>query len=324
MKAIQIEADTLVWRDTAEPELSSDAVLIDIHATAINRADLIQRAGFYAPPPGASEIMGLECSGTISAIGNEVDGLEVGQNVCALLAGGGYAERVAVPAAQVLPIPQGLSLVEAAALPEVFATAYLNIYMEAKAQVGERVLLHAGASGVGTAAIQLCKLLGNPCFVTAGSADKIRYCQQLGADGGYDRHSDGGFIDTVMQWSDGRGADVILDPVGADYLADNQHCLALNGRLVLIGLMGGANASIDLGRMLVKRQRLLGSTLRSRPVAEKAQIIDALRDKVWPHFANRTLRPIIDSVSPIAQIEQAHQRMQSNDSVGKIVVQIGA
>ncbi|MDE0606614.1 MAG: NAD(P)H-quinone oxidoreductase [Acidimicrobiaceae bacterium] len=322
MKAIEIQGDQLVWCETRSPSLGDGEIRIEVKASAVNRADLAQRAGFYPPPPGASPIMGLECAGVVSEIAQGVHGFEVGDEVCALLAGGGYAEEVVVPAPQVVPVPAGLSFVEAAALPEVFATAYLNLYMEAALAPGERVLLHAGASGVGTAAIQLCRAFGNPVFVTAGADDKIERCVTLGASGGNNRHS-GSFIDHVESWTDGEGFDVILDPVGASYLNDNLGSLAIGGRLVLIGLMGGASAEISLGLLMMKRLRVIGSTLRARPVAEKAEVMSALRERVWPLIDSGEIRPIIDEVIPIAETDRAHELIESNETFGKVVLRVG-
>jgi putative PIG3 family NAD(P)H quinone oxidoreductase len=240
--------------------------------------------------------------------------------VCALLSGGGYAEQVVVPAGQVLPVPSGTNFLEAAALPEVFATAYLNVYMEAGLEPGERVLLHAGASGVGTAAIQLCLATANPCFVTAGSADKVQRCVDLGAAGGHVRH-DGSFQAAVREWAP-EGVNVILDPVGAEYLADNLACLALDGRLVLIGLMGGAETGINLGVLMLKRIKVIGSTLRARPIAAKAAVMDKLQSVVWPRIADGTITPIIERVFPIQDAEAAHDLVASNATVGKVVLQI--
>lgn len=320
MKAIQIDGDRLAWRDAPEPEIGPGCVRIAVAATAVNRADLVQRAGNYPPPPGASDIMGLECAGEVVEVGEGVTRVGPGDHVCALLAGGGYAEQVVVPAGQVLTVPGGFDAVRAAAIPEVFATAYLNLYMEAALQPGERVLLHAGASGVGTAAIQLCRAFHNPCFVTAGSADKIERCVTLGAEGGFDRHGDG-FEEAVKAWAQG-GVDVILDPVGGAYLAQNLNCLGLGGRLVLIGLMGGARADINLGLVMMKRARVIGSTLRARPVGEKAAVMDHLAARVWPLLETGAIEPVIDTVLPIDQAEQAHALVAGNDTVGKVVLRL--
>ena len=256
-------------------------MLIRNRATAINRADLAQRAGAYPPPPGASSILGLECAGEVVGVGEGVSRYVVGDRVCALLAGGGYAELVSAPAGQTLRIPRGLSFEQAAALPEVFATAYLNLFIEARLAVGERVLLHAGASGVGTAAIQLCKINHSPCYITAGNAEKVARCVALGAAGGADRHA-GSFADHVPAWTDGAGFDVILDPVGAGYLKANLRSLRADGRLVVIGLMGGAVAELELGLMMMKRLRVIGSTLRARTIAANSAVMDELEKVVWP------------------------------------------
>jgi putative PIG3 family NAD(P)H quinone oxidoreductase len=321
MKAIVVEGDDLVWGTAPEPVVGAGEVRIDVHASAVNRADLLQRKGHYPPPPGASSILGLECAGVVAEVGEGVDSVRTGDSVCALLAGGGYAERVVVAADQILPIPVGYSFEQAAALPEVFATAYLNLFMEAGLTPGERVLLHAGASGVGTAGIQLCKAFGNPCFVTVGSGDKLNACVELGASGGTNRH-DGSFAAQVTAWTEGAGFDVILDPVGAAYLADNLTSLGLDGRLVVIGLMGGVTAELNLGLMMMKRLRVIGSTLRSRPVAAKAAVMDALHRLVWPLLERGEVRPVIDRSFPIAEANAAHTHMAANANIGKLILQI--
>jgi putative PIG3 family NAD(P)H quinone oxidoreductase len=318
MKAIVVDNGDLAWREVADPELGVGQVHIRVHATAINRADLVQRTGGYPPPPGASDILGLECAGEVLAVGEGVTRVATGDQVCALLAGGGYAEQVVVPAGQVLPVPGGLDMAQAASIPEVFATAYLNLYMEANLARGERVLLHAGASGVGTAAIQLCNTTNNPCFVTAGSADKIERCIGLGAQAGWDR-SEGSFLAAVTDWG---GADVVLDPVGAAYLGDNLTCLNVDGRLALIGLMGGAETQLNMGLLLMKRITLIGSTLRARSVAAKAAIMDQLQINVWPHLADGTIKPVIEEVVPITEADRAHQLVASNETFGKVVLQV--
>jgi len=321
MKAIRVEDDRLDWVDADAPVSDTGEVRIRVHATAVNRADLVQRGGGYPPPPGASDILGLECAGEVIEVGEGVTRVSAGDRVCALLAGGGYAEQVVVPAGQVLPIPGGLAYVEAAALPEVFATAFLNLYMEAGLTPGEKVVLHAGASGVGTAAIQLCALTGNECFVTAGNPQKIAQCVELGAAGGWDRHQ-GSFVEAVKDWAAG-GVDVILDPVGAGYLADNLSVLGVDGRLVIIGLMGGAQTDVNLGLMMVKRLRIIGSTLRARPIAAKAAVMDRLRDEVWPHIASGRVRPIIETVIPIEEADRAHALVAADQTVGKVVLSVG-
>jgi len=321
MKAIAVEEKSLVWRDAPDPAVSVGEIVIRNRATAINRADLAQRAGAYPPPPGASPILGLECAGDVVAVGEGVSRYEVGDKVCALLAGGGYAEFVNVPAGQALRIPRTLDYAQAAALPEVFATAYLNLFIEARLAVGERVLLHAGASGVGTAAIQLCKMNHSPCFVTVGSDDKIERCVALGAGGGANRKN-GPFAPQVAGWTEGQGFDVILDPVGAGYLKDNLRSLRVDGRLVIIGLMGGAVAELELGLMMMKRLRIIGSTLRARSIAAKSQVMDALEKIVWPKIEAGEIRPLVDEIIPIREAQRAHEVVAGDQTFGKVVLAI--
>ena len=319
MKAIQVDGDRLVWADVAAAECTAGTVRIRVHASAINRADLLQRAGGYPPPPGASPIMGLECAGEVIEVGEGVQRCKIGDPVCALLAGGGYAEEVVVPAGQVLPIPRGLTAVQAAALPEVFATAYLNLYMEGALQTAETVIVHAGASGVGTASIQLLKQSNNPVFVTVGSTEKLQTCIALGAAAGAVRH-DGSFADAARHWAGETGVGVILDPVGGLYLTDNLNLLGLGGRLVLIGLMGGAVTEINLALLMGKRARVVGSTLRARPISEKAAVMDQLLHKVWPALESGAIKPVIEAEYPIQQVAEAHRLMASNNTVGKIIL----
>lgn len=319
MHAIVIEGDRLSWQEVAAPATPGHRELrLRVAWAGVNRADLMQRAGHYPPPPGAPETLGLEASGTVIEAGPGVEGVAVGDRVCALLAGGGYAEEVVVDERQVLPLPAGIGLRAAAALPEVHATAWLNLFMEGALAAGERVLLHAGASGVGTAAIQLCHTFGHPCFVTVGSQAKLDACVALGAEGGWNRH-DGSFVSAMKAWG---GADLILDPVGAGYLADNQQVLKADGRLVLIGLMGGRRAELDLGRMLMKRQRLIGSTLRARPPEAKGAILDALRTHVWPRLASGEIRPLIDRTWPIRDAQAAHAQVQDDANIGKVLLSV--
>lgn len=320
MLAIRHTADRLAWDEAPAPEAPGPGeVRLSVAWAGVNRADLMQRAGHYPPPPGASPILGLEVSGHVSEIGEGVSGLAAGQRVCALLAGGGYAEEVVVDARQVLPLPEGLDLRQGAALPEVFATAWLNLFMEGALAPGERMLLHAGASGVGTAAVQLCRAFGHPCFVTVGSEAKLAACRELGADAGWNRHR-GSFVDAVKAWG---GADVILDPVGASYLADNQRVLNSDGRLVVIGFMGGRQAALDFGRLLMKRQRLIGSTLRGRPPAGKGEILEALHARVWPRLASGEIVPLIDRSWPIAEAEAAHAHVAADANIGKVLLEVG-
>ena len=321
MQAISVLASSeLKWQETEDPVLSPSEVLIEIKATAINRADLMQRRGLYPPPPGASPIMGLECAGVVVQVGDQVSRHRVGDRVCALLAGGGYAELTAVDEGSVIPIPEGLDFSQAAALPEVFATAWLNLFIEAGLQPGERVLLHAGASGVGTAAIQLCRAFGAESYVTAGSADKIATCLALGAGQGFDRNQ-GGFSEALQAFWAG-GVDVVLDPVGAGYLADNLKVLRMNGRLILIGLMSGARTEIDLAQLMMKRIRVIGSTLRARPLPEKAAIMAELEQFVWPKITTGVIKPIIETIMPIEQANEAHDLVASDTTVGKVVLSV--
>ena len=321
MKAISQEGDDLLWKENPDPDLKKDEVLISIKASAINRADLLQRSGNYPVPPGASPILGLECSGIVEQVGGQVENLIKGDEVCALLAGGGYAEKVSVPSGQVLKVPKGFSFEQAAALPEVFATAYFNLYMEANLSEGEKTLIHAGASGVGTAAIQICKAKGNPCFVTAGTKEKISRCMELGAEGGTVRNEEN-FADAVAKWTDNNGVQVILDPVGANYLEDNMKSLTLEGRLVMIGLMGGAKTSINLGLLMMKRLRIIGSTLRAQPIPKKTEIMNNLDENIWPLLESGDIKPIIDTVIPIEEVDKAHELMESNQTFGKVILKV--
>jgi len=314
------DAGELNWQEAEKPMLGASDVMIEIKATAVNRADLMQRRGLYPAPPGASSILGLECAGTIVQLGSDVTRHQIGDSVCALLAGGGYAEFAAVDEGSVIPVPKGLSFSQAAALPEVFATAWLNLFIEGGLQPSERVLLHAGASGVGTAGIQLCRAFGSECFVTVGSEDKIAACRSLGAIGGFDR-TQGSFLSALKdQWND--GVDVILDPVGASYLDDNLQALKLNGRLILIGLMGGARSEIDLAQLMIKRLRVQGSTLRSRALSEKAAIMAELQQFVWPKIEQGDIKPIVQQVIPIEQAAAAHDLVASDATIGKVVLSV--
>lgn len=321
MQAIVVsDAGELNWQEVEKPMLGASDVMIEIKATAVNRADLMQRRGLYPAPPGASSILGLECAGTIVQLGSDVTRHQIGDSVCALLAGGGYAEFAAVDEGSVIPVPKGLSFSQAAALPEVFATAWLNLFIEGGLQPSERVLLHAGASGVGTAGIQLCRAFGSECFVTVGSEDKIAACRSLGAIGGFDR-TQGSFLSALKdQWND--GVDVILDPVGASYLDDNLQALKLNGRLILIGLMGGARSEIDLAQLMIKRLRVQGSTLRSRALSEKAAIMAELQQFVWPKIEQGDIKPIVQQVIPIEQAAAAHDLVASDATIGKVVLSV--
>ncbi|NXY97197.1 NAD(P)H-quinone oxidoreductase [Streptomyces sp. BR123] len=323
MHAISIEQpggpEALVWAEAPDPVPGEGEVLVDVVASAVNRADVLQRQGFYNPPPGASPHPGLECSGRISAVGPGVSGWAVGDEVCALLSGGGYAERVAVPAGQLLPVPEGVDLVTAAALPEAACTVWSNLFMVARVRPGETVLVHGGSSGIGTMAIQLAKAVGATVAVTAGGPEKLARCKELGADVLIDyREQD--FVAEVRAATGGAGADVILDIIGAKYLARNVDALAVNGRLAVIGLQGGAKAELNLGTLLSKRAAIAGTTLRARPSAEKAAIVAAVREHVWPLVAAGRIRPVVHAVYPVREAAEAHRTMESSTHVGKLLL----
>lgn len=311
---------TLRWQQVPDPQPGPGEVLVEIHATALNRADLLQRAGNYPPPPGAPDTLGLEMAGRIAALGAGVEGWKAGDAVCALLPGGGYAERVTVPAAMLMPVPEGWSPTQAAALPEATLTAWVNLYFEAALRPGETVLVHGGASGVGTAAIQLCAASGNPVIVTAGSDEKCAACLALGAARAVNYRA-GDWAEAVRAATP-NGVDVILDMVGADYFAANIGLLRLRGRLVFIAAMGGAVAQVDIRRLMGKRLRLIGSVLRSRSLAEKVAIRDGFLAQFGAALNDGRLQPVIDSLFPIAQANEAHARMAANRNIGKIVLTV--
>lgn len=313
----------MAWGQTERPEPGPGQVRIRVAATAVNRADLVQQAGRYPPPPGASQILGLECAGTIDAVGPGVSPSRVGEQVAALLSGGGYAEYAVCHADHTLPLHPDQGAAVAAGIPETLCTAFLNLKVEATLQPGERVLLHAGGSGVGTTAIELCRQWGNPTWVTVGSAEKVAQCMAIGADGGSNRHTDD-WVAHTLEWSVGCGVDVILDPVGGGYLAQNQQALATDGRMVLIGLMGGRTDQVDLGRLLIKRQRVVGSTLRARSDAFKARLIARIRDEAWPLYDGGRVVPQIHEVLPVSEAREAHELLTSNATFGKIVLTVEA
>ncbi|WP_434707840.1 zinc-binding dehydrogenase [Pseudomonas sp. R1-1] len=315
MKALQGVDGQVAWVEEPSPTCDVGQVRIRVAAAGLNRADLLQKAGLYPAPPGASQVLGLECSGVISEVGAG-SAWQVGDRVCALLAGGGMAEEVVVDGRHVLPVPEGVSLIEAAALPEVYATVWLNVFQLAALKPGEKVLLHAGASGIGSAAIQLCKAFGNPCWVSVGSAERLKYCESLGAQGGVLR------TDDLQSLRDFGPFDVILDPVGGDYSALNLQLMALEGRWVLIGLMGGREAKLDLAQVLAKRVQLLGSTLRSRSDQFKADLLSDLGQQVWPLFAEGRLRPQLAKAFAVKDAEAAFAELASNTVAGKVVLVI--
>ncbi|UGY92637.1 NAD(P)H-quinone oxidoreductase [Streptomyces gobiensis] len=311
--------DALLWAEVPDPVPGEGEVLIEVAASGVNRADLLQRQGFYDPPPGASPYPGLECAGRVAALGPGVSGWAVGDEVCALLSGGGYAERVAVPAGQLLPVPEGVDLVTAAALPEVAATVWSNVFLIAHLRPGETLLVHGGASGIGTMAIQLAKAVGARVAVTAGSAEKLARCAELGADILIDYHEQD-FVEELKKATDGHGADVVLDIIGAKYLTRNIKALAVNGRIVVIGLQGGVKGELNLGALLAKRGALIATSLRARPVAEKAAIVAAVREHVWPLIESGRVRAVVDRRLPMAEAADAHRAMESGSHVGKIIL----
>ena len=322
MLAITVRDDadrTLSWESAPDPIPRPGEVTVRVMATAVNRADLLQRAGRYAPPPGASQIMGLECAGVVDSVGEGADPELVGMRVAALLSGGGYAERVAVPAAHLLPIPDSMSFTRAAAIPEVFYTAYLNLCLEADLRPGETVLIHAAASGVGTAALQICRELGCPTIATASGA-KLDKLGALGATHCVDRNNQS-FEEVVAEVTE-RGADVVLCPVGADYLPRNIAALAPRGRLVVIGLLGGTHAELDLAKLLRQRLRVIGSVLRSRSIDEKTAITAHFLEQIWPWFEEGRLEPVVDRVMAIEDVAHAHELLRSNTTTGKVVLRL--
>ncbi len=323
MNAIQIIHENgqprLVWQETADPGFGDDEVLVEIHATSLNRADLAQAAGNYPPPPGAPNILGLDMAGVVAEVGNNVTKWKPGDRVSALLAGGGYAEKVAVHEDMLMPIPAGWSFETAAAMPEVFLTAFVNIFMEAAFQPGETVLIHGGASGVGTAAIQLVKAAGGTVITTAGKPEKVEICRQVGADLSINYNTDD-FVQRTQNFTQGVGVDIILDMVGAAYIDRNISLLKLKGRLVFIATLGGAQAQINIGQLMGKRARLIGSVLRARPLAEKVEIVNRFRHQFWQRLEDGTLSPVIDQVYPVAQAQAAHEAMRQYENSGKLVL----
>ncbi len=313
--------EALVLAEVPDPTLAPDEVLLDVVAAGVNRADLLQRQGHYPPPPGASAYLGLECSGRVAAVGADVTGWAVGDEACALLAGGGYAARVAVPAGQLLPVPAGVSLVDAAALPEVACTVWSNVFMTAALAPGEWLLVHGGSSGIGTMAIQLAHAFGAHVAVTAGSAQKLEVCRSLGADV-LVNYRDDDFVEAVKAATGGAGVDVILDNMGAKYLARNIDALAAYGRLMVIGLQGGTRAELDLGVLLRKRASVAATSLRARPAAEKAAIVAAVREHVWPLIEAGAVRPIVHARMPLAQAADAHRLLESSTHIGKVLLTV--
>jgi len=311
--------EVLTISELPDPEPGPGEVVIEVAATAVNRADLLQRQGFYPPPPGASGVIGLECSGTIAAVGEGVTGWAVGTPVCALLAGGGYASRVVVPAGQVMPLPDGVDVVTAAALPEVACTVWSNVFMIAGLQPGDVFLVHGGAGGIGTMAIQLAAALGARVFATAGSPEKLELCRTLGAEVAIS-YRDQDFVEVVRAHTDGRGADVVLDNMGAKYLERNVSVLADQGRLVIIGLQGGAKAELNIGQLLAKRGAVIATALRSRSVESKTAICAAVVEHVWPLVADGTVRPMVHEALPLERVADAHRIVEGGSHTGKVLL----
>jgi putative PIG3 family NAD(P)H quinone oxidoreductase len=325
MYAIVAEsADRLVWQQVPDVAAGKGEVLVKVSAAGVNRADLLQAAGLYPPPPGASELLGMEVSGVIQAVGDDVDDWSPGQEVCALLAGGGYAEYVAVPAGQLLPHPVGLDLVDSAGVPEVACTVWSNLAMTAHVSEGQLLLMHGGASGVGSHAIQVARALGVRVAVTAGSSAKLDFCRQLGAEI-LINYRDEDFVERVREATDGSGADVIFDIMGAAYLDRNIDALATEGQLVIIGMQGGIKGELNIAKLLSKRARVIGTTLRGRPTNgpnSKSEVVAAVRKAVWPMIADGRVRPVIGARLPIQDAGEAHRLLSSGEVTGKVVLTV--
>ncbi|MFB7653789.1 MULTISPECIES: NAD(P)H-quinone oxidoreductase [unclassified Streptomyces] len=315
--------EVLVWTEVPDPVPGDGEVLVEVAASAVNRADIMQRQGFYDPPPGASPYPGLECSGRIAALGPGVSGWAVGDEVCALLSGGGYAEKVVVPSGQLLPVPEGVGLKEAAALPEVVCTVWSNVFMVAHLRPGETLLVHGGSSGIGTMAIQLAKAVGARIAVTAGTPEKLERCAELGADI-LVNYREQDFVAELKDATGGAGADVILDNMGAKYLDRNVRALAVNGRLAIIGMQGGRKGELDIGTLLAKRAAVSATSLRARPPEEKAAIVAAVREHVWPLFAGGHVRPVVDRELAMTDAADGHRVVEESGHIGKVLLVTGA
>ena len=326
MTAIEITRpggpEVLRARRRPVPRPTQQEILIRVEAAGVNRPDVLQRRGQYPPPPGASDIPGLEVAGTVADIGPATDRWRVGDRVCALVAGGGYAEYCVAPAAQCLPIPANVNAIAAAAIPETFFTVWTNLFQRGALRPGERALIHGGTSGIGTTAIQLAHVLGSIVFTTAGSSEKCEACRRLGATVAINyRESD--FVETIKRETNAAGVDVVLDIIGGDYFARNLDCLAINGRLIQIGLQGGATTTIDLGRVMRRRLTITGSTLRIRTVEEKGALARDVETNVWPLLASGRVAPVIDRTFPLIEASAAHQRMEAGEHIGKLVLTTG-
>lgn len=311
--------EVLQVQEVEDPTIGDDEVLIEVAATALNRADTLQRKGAYPPPKGASSYPGLECSGTVAAVGRSVSRWKIGDQVCALLTGGGYAEKVAVPAGQVLPVPEGVSLIEAASFPEVACTVWSTVFMVSRLSPGESFLIHGGSSGIGTFAIQIAKHLGVKVFVTAGSEEKLDACKKFGADVGINYKTED-FVARVKEETGGKGVDVILDNVGGPYLMRNLDSLNIDGRLFIIGCMGGRVAEVDLSALLAKRLTVQAAGLRGRSPENKAEIVEEVKKHVWPAIAAGKVKPVIYKSLPLTEAAEGHRLMESSVHVGKILL----
>lgn len=323
MKAITLpefgDPDVMTLADVPDPTPQAGEVVVQVAGAGVNRADLMQRMGKYSPAPGESQLPGLEVSGTITALGANVDGWSVGDEVCALLTGGGYAQQVAVPVGQLLPVPRGVDLVDAAALPEVACTVWSNVFMVGHLAESETFLVHGGSSGIGTMAIQLAHAFGARVATTAGTQEKLDVCQQLGADILINYHEED-FVEVLDKATDGHGADVILDGIGAKYLPRNVTALADHGRLVTIGMLGGAKGELNLGQLLSKWGSVSATGLRSRPAAEKARIVAEVREQVWPLVESGRVRPIVHARLPLGEAAQAHRILDESSHIGKVLL----
>lgn len=325
MKAVVITSpggpEVLKVQQVEDPQIKDDEVLIKVAATALNRADTLQRQGKYPPPKGDSEYPGLECSGTVEAVGKDVTRWKIGDQVCALIGGGGYAEKVAVPTGQVLPIPSGVSLQDAASFPEVACTVWSTIFMTSKLSSGETFLVHGGSSGIGTFAIQMAKCLGVKVFITAGSVEKLAACKELGADVCINYKTED-FVTRIKEETGGKGVDVILDNIGGPYFQRNLDSLNVDGRLFIIGFMGGTVTQVNLGCLLARRLTVQAAGLRSRSAKNKAQIVREVEKNVWPAIAAGKVKPVVYKYFPLAEAAEAHQLMESSKHIGKILLTV--
>ena len=317
MKAVKVVDKKLIITKANKPVPLDNEILIKIKAAGLNRADIAQKNGLYPPPPGASEVLGLECSGVVESVGKEVKSKKPGDEVIALLGGGGYAEYVSCHEFHAINKPKNLNWIEAASIPEVYATCWLNLFLEASMQQGDKVVFHAGASGIGTAGIQLANVFDCESFVTAGTEEKIKFCQNLGASDGEIRSND--IFSRIKEWAPG-GVNIILDPVGGEYFERNLDVLGVEGKLIIIGLMGGAKANLNLGLLMVKRQKIIGSTIRARSNETKNIVMQELSEKVIPLFESGTLKPIIHETFYFSECNQAQEMMEANENIGKIIL----